>query len=53
VLLDGKAIGAISSVTHGAHDSVALAVLRKAAQGAQEVQIETPKGTVSGTIQRS
>lgn len=53
VLLDGKTIGTISSVTHGAHDSVALAVLRKAAQDAQEVQIETPNGTVSGTIQRS
>ena len=53
VLLDGKTIGTISSVTHGAHDSVALAVLRKAAQDALEVQIETPNGTVSGTIQRS
>ncbi len=53
VLLDGETIGEISSVTHGAHDSVALAILRKAAQGAQEVQIETPDGTVSGTILRS
>jgi folate-binding protein YgfZ len=53
VLLDGKAIGEISSVTHGPDNSVALAVLRKAAQNAQEIQIETSNGMVSGTIQRS
>ena len=51
VTLDGKPVGIISSVTHGNEDSVALAVLRKAAWEVESVTVETDGGPVTARIE--
>jgi folate-binding protein YgfZ len=52
-LEDDTAVGTISSITHGPEDSVGLAVLRKAAWDAEQLNIQTDSGPIRGTIDRS
>ncbi len=53
VQIGDDTVGTISSITHGAENSVALAVLRKAAWDADHVNIQTDSGPIRGTIDRS
>ena len=51
ITLDGTTVGSISSLTHGPEDSIALAVLRKAAWESDSVAVETDDGPVSARIE--
>ena len=51
ITLDGTTVGSISSLTHGPEDSIALAVLRKAAWESDSVAVETDDGPVAARIE--
>ena len=52
VQLEDKAVGTISSITHGATKTIGLAVIRKSAWEATEVTVETDSGPVTAAIER-
>ena len=52
VHLADKAVGTISSITHGSAETIGLAVLRKSAWEATEVTVETESGPVTAAIER-
>lgn len=50
VLFNGKTVGTISSIAHSAQESIGLAVIRKSAWDASEVEVHTEQGVIKGTL---